>query len=529
MSSQPYETESGHHQPASPDSAPSRRTVLMAGAAGAVVVPVLAGCGGGGGSSEGGGRLRVGVAGGSSNDTLDAHQPVDNPDIARVHNLHAGLCGFAPDFSITMALAESVEPNEDADVWTVTLKDGLTFHDGSAIDADAVIASFERITDPDKPGVSGEQLSTLKRDDMKKVDDRTVEIPFDGPLVTFQELCAEYATGIVPPDFDPENPVGAGPFQFSEFTKGERSVFTAFDGFWDGRPTMDELEIINFDDDSARVNALISGEVEVIAQVPHSQIEVIESNEATAILESESGMWLPFTMRVDKEPFDDAKVREAFRLIVDREQMVEQALSGYGLIGNDVYGRFDPFYNEELPQREQDIDKARELLKEAGYEDDLEVELVTGPISAGAESAAQVFQEQAKEAGVTVKLKKVTSEEFYGDNYLEWTFAQDFWAGRHYLSQAAQGTYPGAPFNETHWDDEEWIETADKARGTVDDDERKKLVQKAMEIEYERGGYIVWGFPSLIDGMSSRVKGIEPTVTGHPLGGYNFNAVTLEG
>ncbi|MDA2806343.1 ABC transporter substrate-binding protein [Nocardiopsis suaedae] len=529
MSSLPTDSD---HQPASGDAkaAPSRRTVLMAGAAGAVVVPALSACGSGsgGGSGAGGGRLRVGVAGGSSNDTVDAHNPTDNPDIARVYNLYAGLCRFAADFSIEMALAESLEPNDKADVWTATLKEGLTFHDGSPVDADALIFTLKRITDPDKPGTSAQQLATMKRDELKKVDDRTVEIPFEEGYVTFKELCSEYAMGLVPEGYDPENPVGAGPFAFSEFTKGERSLFTSFDDFWDGRPKIDEVEIINFADESARVNALVSGEVDAIAQVPHSQIEVIESNESLQIMESESGMWLPFTMRVDSEPFDDEKVRQAFRLIVDRQGMIDQALNGHGLIGNDVYGRFDPFYDEELPQREQDIKQARKLLKEAGYEDDLEVELVTGPINAGAEAAAQVFKEQAKQAGVTVKLKRVTSEEFYGDNYLKWTFAQDFWSARHYLSQTAQGSYPGAPFNETHWEDEEWIEVVDKARAETDDAEREKLVQQAMKIEYERGGYIIWGFPSMIDGVSKKVKGFEPSVVGHPLGGYNFRSVTIE-
>lgn len=526
MSSLP--TESDHQPAADAKAAPSRRTVLMAGAAGAVAVPALSACGSGGGSGAGGGRLRVGVAGGSSNDTVDAHNPTDNPDIARVYNLYAGLCRFAADFSIEMALAESLEPNDDADVWTATLKEGLTFHDGSPVNADALIFTLKRITDPDKPGTSAQQLSTLKRDELKKVDDLTVEIPFEEGYVSFKELCAEYAMGLVPEGYDPEEPVGAGPFAFSEFTKGERSLFTAFDDFWDGRPKVDEVEIINFADESARVNALVSGQVDAIAQVPHSQIEVIESNESLQIMESESGMWLPFTMRVDKEPFDDEKVRQAFRLIVDRQKMIDQALNGHGLVGNDVYGRFDPFYDEDLPQREQDIEEARKLLKEAGYEDDLEVELVTGPINAGAEAAAQVFKEQAKEAGVTVKLKRVTSEEFYGDNYLEWTFAQDFWSARHYLSQTAQGSYPGAPFNETHWEDEEWIEIVDKARAETDDAEREKLVQQAMKIEYERGGYIVWGFPSMIDGLSKKVKGFEPSVVGHPLGGYNFHSVTVE-
>ncbi|CAM3785050.1 ABC transporter substrate-binding protein [Nocardiopsis rhodophaea] len=510
--------------------APSRRTVLMAGAAGAAVLPALSACGGGdaSGGTEGG-RLRVGVAGGSAKDTLDAHKATDNTDIARVYNLYDGLCGFNPDYSIEMVLAESVEPNDDATLWTVKLKKGLKFHDGSAVTADAVIFTLKRITDPDDPGSTAEQFATLDRDGMKKVDDLTVELPFTAPYVNLLEVFAEYGVGIVPEGYDPKKPVGAGPFKFTEFTPGERSLFTKHEEYWrEGEPHIDELEILNFPDETARVNALVGGQVDAISQLPHSQIEVVKADGNLEILDSETGMWLPFTMRVDKKPFDDERVRQAFRLIVDREQMVKQALSGYGSVGNDMYSRFDPAYNDDLPQREQDISKAKKLLADAGYEDGLEVELVTGEISPGAVGAAQVFKEQAKKAGVTVNLKQLTSTEFYGDNYLKWTFAQDYWSSRNYLAQAAQGSMPDAAYNETHWDDEEWIELINKARSTVDDDERNKILKKAMKIEYERGGYIVWGFVNTVDGFHKKVKGLKASVTGHPLTSYGFRRVRIE-
>ncbi|GAB3462264.1 ABC transporter substrate-binding protein [Streptomonospora sediminis] len=510
-------------------SPPTRRTVLKAGAAGAVVVPALAACGGGS-SEAGSGRLRVGVAGGSAQDTLDAHTPTDNTDIARCHNLYASLCYFETDYSIKMALAESVEPNDDATVWTVKLKKGLTFHDGSPITADSVIHTMRRITDPDTLAVNAEQLSTMKRDDLERIDDRTVEIPFSEPYVMLLDLLAEYSMGIVPEGYDPEHPVGAGPFKFAEFTPGQRSLFSKFPGFWLGAAGIEELEIVNFPDETARVNALLGGQVDAISQLPPSQIEVVKANPNIETLESETGMWVPFTMRVDKPPFDDKRVRQAFRLIVDREQMVNQALAGYGSVGNDMYARFDPAYDEDkLPdQRERDIDEAKRLLAEAGHGDGLEVTLITGPISAGAEAAAQVFKEQARAAGVTVQLNQTNSTEYYGENYLKWTFAQDFWSTRNYLSQAAQGSMPNAKFNETHWDDPEWVELVNKARATIDDGERNELIRQAMEIEHERGGYIVWGFVNTLDGFHRKVKGLEPSATGHPLTSYGFYRVRIE-
>jgi peptide/nickel transport system substrate-binding protein len=348
--------------------------------------------------------------------------------------------------------------------------------------------------------------------------------------VTFLDLVAEYSTGIVPESYDPDAPIGSGPFKLVEFTPGQRSLFAAHEGYWqEGMPYVAELEIINFPDETARVNALVGGQVDVISQLPHALIPVIEANDNLRVLDSETGMWLPFTMRVDQPPFDDVRVRQAFRLMVDRQQMVDVALAGYGSVGNDVYGRFDPAYHDDLPQRERDIEEARRLLAEAGHGDGLEVELVTGPISPGAEAAAMVFKEHARDAGVTVNLRQTTSTEFYGDNYLQWTFAMDFWSTRNYLSQAAQGSMPDAAFNETHWDDPEWVGLIERARATVDEDERADLIRRAMEIEYERGGYIVWGFVNTVDAFSSRVTGFEPSVTGHPLTSYGFHRVRIEG
>lgn len=526
--------------PASPNGSeqvrPSRRSVLKVGAASAVAVPVVAACGpgtgggaGGDGAPQQGGTLRVGVAGGSSADTVDGHKPVDNTDIARTFALYDTLTEFAPDYTVQMVLAESLEPNAEATEWTATLRDGLTFHDGSPITAESVVFSLRRITDPDDPKTGASSLGALDRDALEAVDERTVRIVCTEAFVTLPEVLAEYYNCIVPEDYDPAEPVGSGPFKFQSFTAGDRSVFTRYEDYWrENEPHLDELHIINFPDETARVNALLGGQVDVITQVPHSQVSVLQGQPNLSVLESETGMWLPFTMRVDKAPFDDVRVRQAFRLIVDRQQMIDQALSGHGAVGNDLYARFDPAYAEDLPQREQDIAKAKELLDEAGHGDGLQVELVTGEISAGVVAAAEVFAEQAKEAGVTVKLRRVSSSEFFGDNYLSWDFAQDFWATRGYLSQAAQGSLPDAPFNETHWDDEEWVELVEQARQTVDDDERDQLIRQAQQIEYERGGYIVWGFVNVLDGFHTKVKGLETSVTGHPLASYGFHKMWIQ-
>lgn len=480
------------------------------------------------GSPTPGGTLRVGIVGGSAKDTLDAHAPVTHPDEARAISLYDTLTTYDTDHNIEMSLAEAVEPSEDAKEWTVHLRDGLKFSDGSPITGADVAFSFRRITDPEDPKASATALSTLDRDAIEVTDDQTVVFSFTEPFATFLDATAQYATGIVPEGYDDEEPVSSGAFMLDSFSPGQQSTFAKNPHYWrEDQPYVDELVIIDFPDDSARVNALLGGQVDAIDQLPLGQMDVVESNPNTEVLESETGSWIPLTMRVDQPPFDDVRVRQALRLIVDRQQMIDQVLGGHGALGNDMYAPFDACYPADIPQREQDITEAKKLLADAGHSD-LTVELITAPAAAGLVESAQVFAQQAEEAGVTVEVKRVDPSEFYGDNYLSWTFAQDFWFTRDYLPQAANSGFPSSPYNETHWDDDEWQDLVNEADATIDEDARCELIKQAQEIEFNEGGYIIWGFPNNLDAYNNTVAGFVPDKSGIPLTSYSFRKVWVE-
>ncbi|MBN2204040.1 MAG: peptide ABC transporter substrate-binding protein, partial [Thermoleophilia bacterium] len=138
---------------------------------------------------------------------------------------------------------------------------------------------------------------------------------------------------------------------------------------------------------------------------------------------------------------------------------------------------------------------------------------------------AQVFTEQAKAAGVTVKLKKVDAGVFYGEDYLTWPFAQDFWATRSFLAQASQGTMPDAPYNETHWENAEWLALVQQAFKTVDDAERAALISQAQEIEYNEGGYIIWSWRNQLDAYSETTTGYKLDKLAGPIGRMYFKEV----
>jgi peptide/nickel transport system substrate-binding protein len=520
----------------------TRRDALRKAAAGGAALSasgLLAACGGSDSSSGGGaantgtgapapvklragGALRIGSTGGGAKDTIDAHLPTTDPDIMRQWNLYESLAVRTPDFSeLEMLIAESIEPaGSKPDAWTVRLKDGIEFHNGKTVGADDVIFSLKRITDPKDPKVGNSSISYIDRDNLKKIDERTVRIPLKLTNAAFADDLGQYFNAIVPTDYDPKKPVGTGPFKYQSFSPGQRSVFVKNPNYWQtGRPYADQLTIIDFPDDTARTNALLGGQVEAINNVPGAQLASIRGNPNLKVLSSPTGAWQPFTMRIDAAPFDDVKVRQAMRLIVDRDQMVQQVLSGQGSVANDLYARYDPMYAKDLPQRKQDLEQAKSLLKQAGKEG-LSVELVTSPVFIGIVEAAQVFAEQAKGAGVKVKVRKVDTGTFYGDNYLKWPFAQDFWASRVYLAQVAQGDLPNSPFNETHWGKGKFASLINQARGTVDEAKRKEILHEAQQMQYDQGGYIIPYFSNIIDAYSAKVGGFVPAKSGFPFGTY---------
>ena len=214
-------------------------------------------------------------------------------------------------------------------------------------------------------------------------------------------------------------------------------------------------------------------------------------------------------MAIDMPPFDDPKVRQAMRLIIDRKQILEQLGSGYGTVAKDLYSPFDAGYLSTAPEREQDIDQAKSLLKSAGKEG-LTVDLHTTNGAAGMVELASVFASQAKAAGVNITVKN--DPNYYGDAYLKLAFSVDFWGTRGYLNQVQQGSLPTSPYNETHWppksgDGSDFGDLYKQALAETDENKRIDIQHQMQQYEYDLGGYIIPYFNSLIDGLLDEGQG----------------------
>ena len=474
-----------------------------------------------------GGTLTVGMTGGSSSDTLDPNNPVNNTDFARVACLYDGVVWQDAHARPYPRVLEELTPNEDATVWKFRLRKGVLFHDGREATADDLIFSLKRTVNPKAPGVSAGVLTGLEAAGIRKLDRYTVSAPFSHPYSTLMEsLSGTNTVYLLPVGFDPKHPIGTGPFKFVSFTPGQRSVFARWEHYWDQPlPYADQLVLVDYTDASSQVNALLSGQANCVNLLSQEVIAELTSSGKKVVI-SPGGGWNPFTMRVDQAPFNDVRVRQAFRLMVDRPKMREIVFGGHGTIGNDLFGIWDPDYDHSLPQRTQDIEQAKHLLKAAGHEG-LAVQLVTSNVAQGLVNMAQVFAQEAAQAGVKVNLRQVTPTEFYGPNYLKWTFAQDYWYFAPYLSQVALATIPGGVYNETHFDNPRYNALYQHARSTLDPSLRREIVHEMQMIDWNEGGYIIPFFPPVIDGYAQNVNGAAPSKTGTSFNDWDFEHLWL--
>jgi peptide/nickel transport system substrate-binding protein len=486
-----------------------------------------------------GGTFRVGVSGGSAKDIIDGQDIITQPDQARLVAGWETLVTFDSNFKLTFdGLAEELSPMRGRpDIWTIRVRPGIEFHNGKTLGAEDVIFSLQRMVNPKLALFGGAALSSVDPKRIKKLDKRTVRLFLKRKDVTILDALAQYVAGIVPAGYSPTaigkaSPnVGTGPYKLQSFTPGQQSVHVRNPNYWrSGQPYFDKVVIIDFPDDTARVNALLGGQLDAAASVPPAQVAVIAGHSGTKVLESPTAQWTPICMRVDTAPFTDVRVRQAMRLIADRPQMVQQALAGHGHIGNDLYAPFDEAYDHALPQRHQDIEQAKSLLKAAG-QSGLTVDLQSTNGALGMNEGAQVFAQQAKAAGVNVNVKILDSGAFYGNQYLKWTFSTDFWGTRNYLSQVAAGSLPSSPYNETHWPDaadKKFLTLYTEALQTVDRNKRFAIEHEMQKLEYDNGGYIVWGFSDFLDGYSKKLQGLKSGDKGVlPLNGFGHGYRTI--
>ena len=342
-----------------------------------------------------GGHLRVGKGHGQTTDTLDPGTWSNGFTIAMSFAIHGRLTEVAPDGSLAPELAESWEASEDAKTWRMKIRQGVSFHSGKPLTIEDVIASIEYHRGEDSTSAAGPLVAAIENISADGSD--TVVFELSGGNADFPFSLSDYHLTIHPAKdggIDWQSGDGCGSYILKASNFGVSVEMERNPNHWrDDVAWFDTIEMLALVDQNARTTALVSGDVDVADRMDLKTIGLLERNQSISIHSVAGTQHFTFAMSTNQAPFDDNNVRQALKYAINREEMVEKILFGYGSVGNDVpIGQNQLYYNTELEQKTYDPDKAKWHLKEAGL-DSLEVSLSAADAAfAGAVDAGVLYQ-----------------------------------------------------------------------------------------------------------------------------------------
>ncbi|MGY1887111.1 ABC transporter substrate-binding protein [Blastococcus sp. SYSU DS0753] len=488
--------------------------LLSLGAVGALA---LSACGGGGESVDtgggGGGGDNVLVAAVSAQpDKLDPHTTTAYPAFQILENVYDTLVvPAADDLTMEPSLAESWETSEDGLTWTFTLREGVTFHDGSEFDAADVVYSYNRIID--------EELANSYRfanvESVEAADPQTVEITVSQPTPNLPALIGGFKGMAILPEGAAEEfdlnteAVGTGPFQL-ESSDASSTVLTRFDEYWGQEPTLDGVEFRYITEPAAALTALQNGEVQWTDNIPPQQIESLEGDDAVELATTPSVDYWYMSMNYDREPFGNPQVRQAIATAIDRAAVTEAARFGAAQPNQTAIPE-DSFYYYDYAPFEPSAEEAQALLEQAGVQAPITMGLMVTDEFPETVTAAQVIASQLQPIGINVDVQTV--------DFATWLDRQsqgDFdafmlgWLGNidpfdYYHSQHitdGSNNYQG-------YSNPEVDRLLTEASTETDEDTRKDLYDQAAQLIVDDVSYVYLYNPDVVQAWAPGLSGYE--------------------
>ncbi|MEO1190764.1 MAG: ABC transporter substrate-binding protein [Pseudomonadota bacterium] len=471
-----------------------------------------------------GGTFRIGVAAGSTVDSLDPAVYDDSFDLAFGWSLGNCLTMIDKHGKLAPELAESWEASADAATWTIKLRQGVEFHNGKTMKADDVITSINHHRGPDSTSGAAGILTSIT--DIKKDDDHTVVFTLDSGSADFPYLLSDYHLIIFPDKdgkMDWEEGSGTGGYILQNFEPGVRIDMKKNPNFWKADAAyFDDYQVLSILDPSARVNALQTGEVDCIDRVDVKIVGRLARVPGVKVLENTGYQHYTFPMRCDMAPFDDLNVRLAIKYGIDREDMMRKILRGHGTVANDQpIGPNDAYYDPDLPQRAYDPDKAKWHLKQAGMES-LAVDLAAADAAyVGAVDASVLYAEDARPGGIDINVQRVSNDGYWSSIWMNRAWCACYWGGRPTADWMFSTAYAAdAAWNDTFWKNEEFNKLLVEARAELDQDLRREMYSRMQQIVSDDGGAVIWGFANNVMGVSEKIGHDEAVAGNYPMDGW---------
>ncbi|WP_172297928.1 ABC transporter substrate-binding protein [Pseudoruegeria sp. HB172150] len=486
----------------------TRRGLLRTGAAAGVLaatgLPAIA-------QAKRGGHLKMGLNGANTSDSWDGRTHSDIFIIsAALGAVFDALTEVGADGALKGELAESWESSSDAKTWTFNLRQGVTFHNGKPFGADDVIESLKMHVGEGVKSAAQPIVAAIA--EMNKITDHQVQFVLAEGNADFPYLLADYHLLMYPAGQIDEaiaNGIGTGLYKVESFDPGVRFVGTRVDSHYkDGESGwFDTVELIAINDITARMNALLTGQVDVINDIDFKTESLLKANPMTEIFEVTGNQQFTFPMLTDVSPFDDNNIRNAIKYAVNRQEMVDKILLGHGGVGNDSpIGPANQYYYSDMEQTAYDPDKAKFYLKEAGL-DSIDVDLsVSNAAFTGATDAAQLYQASAKAAGININLIQEPADGYWSNVWLKKPWCACYWSGRATEDLMFSTAYAtGAPWNDTHFENERFMELMSAGRTEFDSDKRREIYYEMQQIVHDDGGAVIPMFANFVGAKTNKV------------------------
>ena len=433
----------------------------------------------------------------SEPNTFDPHLTAGRASEGFMSNVFDGLTLHNQEGALVPGLATSWDPLDDL-TWEFTLREGVTFHNGEPFNAEVVKFTLDRVLDPDRNATILNLLDNIV--EVEIVDDYTVLIMLAEPDLLLPARLAELYGSMMPPQYVEEygdeyialHPIGTGPFIFQEWVKDDHITLVANEDYWGGAPEVDEITFRPIKDNGARVAALLAGEVDLINGVPIVQESIIANFPGVRSIRVPVPRVYYISMDVRQAPFDDVRVRQAANYAVDRQGIVDNLFSGFGVPATVIYPRASWGFNPDMEPFPYDPDMARELLAEAGYPDGLAIEFDTfvGRLPAH-DTIAQAVVAQLEEAGFDVTINAFefgafSERRFAGEHGHMFVYSLGDWALEPvwmfgWLTQGGAGHY---------WTTPEWEDLLSELSRTYDPQARIPLYHQVQQMLYDEAPFI---------------------------------------
>jgi peptide/nickel transport system substrate-binding protein len=455
-----------------------------------------------------GGHLRVGLSRGSTTDSLDPATYANSFTDTLGPTINGTLTEIDAHGQVIPELAEKWDVSADAKRWVFTIRKEVEFHNGKTLTPADVVASINH-----HRGAKSTSAVKPFADVIEAIDidgDKVVFTLIDGNA-DFPCIIGDYHFAILPATegkIDWQSGVSSGAYKIGKFQPGNRADLTRHTNYWkQDRAHFADVSLLVIHDQMTRMNALLSGEIDVMENVDPNTAPLFQGNSGLKVEVVKGGLHGTLPMRADTAPFTDVNIRLALKYAIDRDDLIKRLRPGMGTVANDhPIAPSYRYFAASVTQRGYDLDKAKFHLKKAGLTT-LKLDLsISDEAFQGAVDLAQIYREHAAKAGIDITVVREPADGYWDNVWMKKPWCGSYWGSRPtedmILSSAYQST---APWNESFWKNDRFDNLLRSARPELDESKRAEIYAEAQQILRDEGSVVIPMFSDFVFATSSKI------------------------